>query len=402
MAREKIKQTVDETVDETDDVFSALAPSVDAKRRKAIEKVAQRFKRWRPACEELTLVCSVPTCFVQLDRATRCGGFPIERITTVHGPSGMGKTTFTIGLILSFLIRDHLGALVDAEYTTPFDFVRKLMGEYATHPGFFAKRPDSYEETVNAVREFCTNVADAREDGSLDEDTSGIVVVDSIRKLIPKNLLAMLLKVSKDDSPDMLTGRAGQVKAQMNQAWIDEMTPLLAKTRTALVLIAREFDKEGATADDRMYDKAWAVAGGRALIFDASLVIRITRAAWVTEGSKENAKVIGERHRIRLWKTKVEGHEGKYVDAYFHTSNGQLAGVPEGLDRPRDVLELALHYGIVEQSGNWFNYGGQRIGQGTNNAVRTLHANPELCVEIENKVRQEFRPDEVLEGGVEE
>lgn len=394
MARSKPVEVAD------DDLMDSLPAPQGLENRRQWEKVAKKFNKWRPACEELTCVRSVPTRFIQFDRATRVGGFPIQRITTVHGPSNQGKSLFAIGLIGSFLALNHSASLVDAEYTTPFDWIEKLIGDLAQHPAFVAQRPDNYEQTVNAVREYCNVIMHAREEKLIPDDTSGLVVVDSIRKLIPKNLMDEVIKIGKETGKkgvEMLTGRTGQLKAQMNQAWLDELVPLLGKTNTAVLLIAREFDKEGAGADDRKYDNAWAVAGGRGLIFDASLVMRITRAGYVYKGSGEDKVVIGERHKVKIWKTKVEEKEGKYTECFFHTSNGVFQ--PYGFDPARDVLELATQYKIVEQSGSWFSYDGSRLGQGENQVVKSLNENPPLLSEIETKVRSRFTADEDLPGG---
>ena len=397
----KLAPAAEPEASDDDLMMNSVPPPKQVAAHREWAKVAKRFGKWRPACEELTLVRSVPTRFVQFDRATRVRGFPIERISTVHGPSNQGKSLFSIGLIDSFLALDHGASLVDAEYTTPFDWIEKLIGGRSKHPAFVAQRPENYEQTVNAVREYCKVIDEARSEGTLPEDTSGLVVVDSIRKLIPKNLMDDVLKVAKESGKsgvEMLTGRAGQIKAQMNQAWLDELVPLLGRTHTAVLLIAREFDKEGASADDRKFDNAWAVAGGRGLIFDASLVMRVTRSAYVYEGSSDDRVVIGERHKVRIWKTKVEGKEGKYTDAFFHTSNGVFQ--PYGFDRARDVLELAVHYGIVEQKGAWFSYDGKRLGQGENKVVRTLNEAVDTLAEIEAAVRARFAPDEELPGGM--
>ena len=385
--------------DADDELMAVLPDPPRSKARREWGKVSERFDRWRPACEELTLVRSVPTRFVQLDRATRCGGFPIERISTVHGPSNHGKTQLCLGLIDSFLTLDHGAALVDAEFTTPHDWCERLMGDNAKHPAFVAQRPSTYEETANAVREYVKVIAKARDDGDLPEDTSALIVVDSVRKLIPASLLEDVLKVAKSDkNTEMLTGRTGQVKAQVTQAWLDELVPLMGRNRMGIVMIAREIDKDGASADDKKFDCAWAVAGTKGLIFDASLVMRVTRAKWIYDGPEEEKKVIGERHRVRIWKTKVEGKEGKFTDCYFHTSNGVYQ--PYGFDRARDVLELAVAYGIVEQKGAWFNMAdGARLGQGENRVCKLLNECPERLAEIEAVVRARFRPDEELPGG---
>lgn len=327
-------------------------------RLKQMQTVASRFKAWRPAAQVLTRVRSVPTRFVQVDHATRVGGWPIERFVTVHGPSNHGKTLLTHGLGLSFLERGHFYAFIDAEFTTPEEWLRSLMGEYASHPGFVALRPSTFEETVDAVREFVESVSEAREKGDVAPDTSALVVVDSMTKLTPDRLLKTILKEGaegKKGSVDGMGGRGAQYKAALTKAWLDELVPLLARTSTSMVGITREADDPDADASDRKFDAAWRLVGGRALTYDASLVVRVTRDSWLYDGSEER-RVVGERHRARIWKTKVGGKDGRHTDAFFHTSNGALS--PVGFDPARDLAEIGIASGLVEQAGAWFRYEG--------------------------------------------
>lgn len=369
----------------------------------AMAAVAEKFKAWRPAHEVLTAVRAVPTIFPQYDRATRVGGHPIERWTTVHGPSNHGKTSWCHGLGLSFLQRDHFYAFVDAEYTSPEDWLAKMMAEYAHHPGFIALRPTTYEQTVDAVREVMNGVAEARGTGAknISDETSLLIVVDSLRKLVPEDILAKIKQhgaQGKRGSVDGMGGRAAQVKAAMNASWLDEMTPGLFHKRAAMVAIARESEDTGADANDKMYGNDWKMTGGKAIEFDASLVIRITRAAWVKDGAGEDSRIVGERHRMTIRKTKVAGKDDKNVVCYFHTSNGVLA--PEGFDRARDVLEMARGYGMVASSGTWLSWRGNRW-QGESAAVKKLHLRPELLATLEQEVRAKFAPTEKLEQEVE-
>jgi len=163
-------------------------------RLERMASVARRFAAFRPATEVLTKVRSVETRFVQVDRATRVNGWPIERIATVHGPSNHGKTTFCHGLGLSFLERGHYYGFIDAEYTSPEKWLSEMMGARASHPGFVAMRPTSFEQTVDGVRQFVETIGEARDKGELDEDTSAVLVVDSIRKLVPDRLIEKIAK----------------------------------------------------------------------------------------------------------------------------------------------------------------------------------------------------------------
>lgn len=347
-------------------------------------KVAGSFKDWRPAPEVLTKVQAVPTIFPQYDIATRVMGHPIARFCRVRGPSNEGKTSFLIGMMLSFLQRGHFAAFADAERTTPPEWLSALMGDYSQHPGFVALPVKSYEQTVDAVRDNCEKVARAREKGDLPKETSGIICVDSIRKLVPRNLMKTLLNEGaaggkKSKGVDGFGGRAGQIKAALNAAWVDELIPLLADTNMAMLIIARETDDP----DAGFMDEGIKVGGGRALYYDSSLDIRCSRT-FITDPDDKKA-MFGERHKIEIRKTKVGKKELKTPIAYFHTSNGTLT--PEGFDRPRDVLELAKLWDVVTMTGAWYNYNGQKIGNGDRKAVLRLHEEPDLLQEIEQKAR---------------
>lgn len=381
----------------------AEAPPTPANARDRLQRmqaVAKRFGAWRPAAEVLTAVRAVPTRFIQVDKATQVGGWPIERVTTVHGPSNHGKTAFCHGLGLSFLELGHYYAFVDAEYTSPERWLRELMGQHAKHPGFVALRPSSFEQTVDAVRDFVETVGEARSKGDIESDTSALIVIDSIRKLIPERLLAKILAEGaegKKGSVDGMSGRGAMYKAALQSQWMDELVPLMARTGCGMVVITREADDPNADARDLMFDAAWKVQGSKSLVYDASLVVRITRESWVKEGPKDDPTIVGERHLARIWKTKVGGkEEGKHADAYFHTSNGH--GAPVGFDRARDVFELALSLGIIEQSGAWYSVGGERLGHGESKA---MHALREGRLEaVEQEVRSQFtRAQRGAEGG---
>jgi RecA/RadA recombinase len=370
-----------------------VAVETDRSRRlKGLAAVSKKFGAWKPARDVLVRVEAVPTIFCQFDHATRVGGMPLARFATVHGPSHHGKTAWVLGLGYSFLLRDHFFGYVDAERTTAIDWVEKLMGKCADHPGFVGSRPTSYEATVDSVREILTGIGEAREKGEVPKDTTGLVVVDSIRKLVPQKILDRLLKEGAEGdkgSIDGFGGRAAQIKAALNASWLDEVTMLLEQTNTALIAIARETDDPNADANAVRYGTNWKVTGGKALIFDSSLVMRVTRDAWLRQGSGPDAEIVGERHQVRIWKSKIAGKDDKHTDCNFSTSNGVL--IPEGFDRARDVLELAQRFELVKSvgSGSWLSWNGQRWN-GQHAAVRKLTGEPESLDELERQVRQKF------------
>ena len=362
----------------------------------AMAAVAGQFSEFRPAAEVIKNVEAVPTIFPWYDHVTGVGGQPISRFTLVHGPSNEGKTEFCHGLMLSFLRRFHFAALIDAERTTTQAWLQELMGaEMLAHPGFSALPVGSYEQVRGSVRDYCETIATNRIKGKLPPDTSGIVVVDSIRKLVPKKLWDELAKaVAADEAEakpkggkfgrkkapgiDGMGGRAGQAKAALNAAWVDELIPLLADTRMAMVVIARETEDPSAT---EWAGKTWKIGGGSALYYEASLDIRITRS-WIRVGEE----VLGEKHHLAIWKTKVAGKSEKVPEAWFHTANGISGHV--GFDLPRDLVGLGLEIGALQQDGSWIKQGGKSLGQGVEAVVAKLHRDARLCSNVEAAVRE--------------
>lgn len=347
-----------------------------ADRLGAISRVAERFEAWRPAAEVLTRVRVVPTIFAQVNRALRTNGWPLQRIGLIHGPSSHGKTTFAHGLGLSFLRADGFYGFIDAEMTTPEDWLVKLMSEeFARHPGFVSLRPKSYEQTVAAVRDFCDVISQARDKGELPEDTPAIIVLDSLRKLVPDRLMENILKGK--GGVDGQGGTGAMYRAALTGQWLDELVPLMHHSKTAFVIIARESQN---TQKQNKFDPDWRLQGGNAPFFDSSTVARITRDGWVKHGEQ----VLGESHRVRIYKTKVAALEGKATDCWFHTSNG--AASPEGFDLARDAFDLAVRLQIIERPNKTtYSYKGEVMGRGEHQAIAYLARDPDLLLELNGK-----------------
>ena len=383
----------------------ALAANESRSRRAAMGIVAARFAGFRPGLDVLTPVRGVRTIFPAVDLATRIGAWPIERVAVVHGESGHGKTEFSIGLGHSFLLRDHFFSLVDAEQTTPEDWIRQIMKSNSAHQGFSALRPRSYEETVDHVRRWAETIAEAREHREIPEDTTGICVVDSIGKLRPKRLLKAIMADGADDAEehskdrrrrkppggiDGMAGRAGQYKASLNAAWLDDLVPLMAHTKTAIVLITRESESTDAF---NLAAPKYHVTGGRHLVYDASLRVRVVSRGPVWRGEGADRQMVGERHSVEIHKTKVAKRTEKVPSGDFCTSNGLL--VPEGFDLARDLLDVGQELGVVELRGASYSFAGERIASGEHNAVKVLHDRPEWLAKLEEAVRKQI--DEVLD-----
>ncbi len=378
----------------------ARTPKTTAKqtRLSQFQAVADEFAGWKPGREVLTPVKSVPTIFPQFDVATRVHGYPIQRIVLVHGPSNMGKTVFLLGMGKSFLAREHYYFHVDAEMTTPEPWVQENLGALADYPTFMAMRPESYEETAMGVRKACEKLKKLRTDGAIPEDTCALFGIDSLQKLVPKDLLAKLLK---DGGLDPLKGRGGMFQAMLNSAWMKELIPLMYHCNAGMLLLTRESqntDKKG------LYDKDYIVGGGNSAYYDSSLVCRITRNAWIKKGSDDNAQIIGERHLVQIVKTKVGHKDAKVSMCYFHTSNGQF--IPAGFDTARDTIELGLRTPLLKKMGKKDDSAGQSIvdaetgevyGKNLNDAVQKLTANAPLLAELTQRVLQVAEPDEAEE-----
>jgi hypothetical protein len=382
-------------------------------------KTAKAWGAFRSAPKVLTQVKAVPTIFPGLNWATRVGGLPIERFTLVHGPSGEGKTKLTIGLLLSFLMRKHLACLIDAERTTPITWLRAAMGPYAFSDGFFAERPKTYELTIKYVRDFLNTLRKLRDAGKLPDDTSALIVVDSIRKLVPEDIFKRIMTATKaaEEAAGGKSGtgqgtnrgkpervgrdRGSMIKAQMNSAWMDELIPLLEEASAGMVVIARETMDPEASQADKMWGNDFKVGGGSALYYDASLVMRVERQRLVTKSRTDEEKasgvkavVYGERHRVTIRKSKVSGKEDAQTQWYFHDSSGVL--IPVGFDRARDLIELAQKFKLIKTKAAWLMWNGNKW-QGEHKAVQKLTANPELMNKLEMAVSEKYTTYKPLE-----
>ena len=377
--------------------------------------VAAAFDGFRPAHQVLERVQAVPTVLIQYDHATRVGGHPTKRITLIHGPSGEGKTYKTLALVRSFLRVDNPALFIDAERTLEEDFAKMVLGgdETYQHPLFHPYIPTTYEDTVQKVRVWCNTVKKLRDDGRLPKEACGLVVVDSIRKLVPEQQWDKITKLAKKaGDKDKVRDRSAQIKAMMNAAWCDELIPLLEQTGCTMVIIAREAEDPNADMRAKMGGYGYKVGGGAALYYDASLDIRVERATFVSKenldakGEKARPTIYGERHRVTIKKSKIAGKEDRVTICYFHTSNGVL--VPPGLDAARDVLELAKRFEIVRApgakkgapkkagGGGWLSWGNHRW-QGEHAAVKKLTSDPELLKALEYEVRLKFKQANPIE-----
>lgn len=378
-----------------------------ARNRDRIKRMASAMKDLggsRPASEVLRRIEAVPTLLPHLDYKLGLGGYPIARVTVVHGPSNAGKSALALALIKSFLVREHYALFVDAERSTDELYARQMLGDAYDLPTFRAVPVSTYEQARQSVRAWADRIAESRAKGLIDEDATGIVVVDSLKSLMPASIFDELAKATKElakaDKPpesekkskkprfrekgpkghvDGVGGRAGQLQAAYNGAWFTELVSLCADTRIAFVAIAREDVEEvnGRTVIQ--------VRGGKAVVFDPSLRLRVT--AWpIKRGDDEH--LVGHRHSVAVFKTKVANRTEQIPEGIFHTSNGVEA--PAGLHRAMDLLELGQELGVVELAGAWYSFDGRKLGQGEEKAAAALTADFVLADAVEAACRARF------------
>lgn len=341
---------------------------------------------WRPASEVLDVIESVRTVFPDFNRAVRVGGLPVRRIHTIHGPTHGGKTAFVLGLVKSFVDRGYLAGYVDAEHALGNKFATEMVKDLQRHRNFLAVRPDNYESTIAMSDAFLNRAAKVREKLP---DHKSILIVDSINKLVPKRELEKFLKqgeVNEKGASEMSKGHHGRYRAALNQAWLDHLTPLVARAECAMCIIAQEREE----TDPADFFSDFKVKGGAALLFDASLVIRVMKGQPVflpggkeATGAEKNAAICGFSHRVRIWKSKVSHMDGRFTDSIFHLSNGKLTA--PGLDTARDALAVGSELGLVAKSGSWFTFGRRRL-QGEPKAIQYLNANPGILMELLDQI----------------
>ena len=361
--------------------------------RRSVSRMAAIFddKAAPKASTYIQPIQAVPTCFPYFDYITGVGGLPVGRVVVVHGPSNEGKTEFCLGLLKSYLDLGHAAAYADAEHTTPVEFARSRIGDSYDSDAFRAIPIGPYEKFRVDVRRFCETVANAREKGLIDSESTALVVVDSLKNLIPEDALDLMARTASDKGVKGKTGkkigmdgkggRLGQIQAQYNTAWFVELSSLLYETKTTVVAITRERveEGEGFFADDK-----YELVGGREVRYGTSLQLRVSRQSMYDD----EKRFIGERHRVEIHKTKLSKRAEVYPAGYFHTSNGALS--PEGFDRALDVFELGVELGVIEQAGAWYSFAGGKLGQGQAKSLEKMRDDAELRGAIELECRAKF------------
>ena len=289
---------------------------------------------------------AIPTGALGLDIALGIGGVPRGRIIEIYGPESSGKTTLALHIIAEAQKVNGEAAFIDAEHA--------LDPVYAKHLGvdidnLIVSQPDTGEQALEITEALIWS-------GALD-----VIVVDSVAALVPK----------AEIDGDMGDSHIGLQARLMSQA-LRKLAGAINKSKTVLVFINQLREKVGI-----MFGNPETTPGGRALKFYSSVRLDIRKI----ENIKQEGEVVGNRARVKIVKNKVAP---PFREAEFDIVYGK------GISKEGNILDMGVNLDIVEKSGSWFSYNGERIGQGRENVKKYLLEHPEMMSEIEQKVRENF------------
>jgi len=294
--------------------------------------------------EALLPIAVISTGSISFDAALGVGGIPRGRVTEVFGPEASGKTTICLQVIAEAQRNGGMAAFVDAEHALDPGYAKKLGVDV---DNLLVSQPDNGEQALEITEALVRS-------GAID-----VLVVDSVAALVPKAEL----------DGEMGESHMGLQARLMSQA-LRKLTGTVSKSRTALIFINQIREKIGV-----MFGNPETTTGGRALKFYSSVRIDIRRIAAVKEGDT----VVGSRTKVKIVKNKVAA---PFREAEFDILYG------EGISREGDVLDLAVTHNIVEKSGAWYSYGGERIGQGRENTRAFLKENKDVYNKIDADLRK--------------
>src|SRR5436190_8025688 len=322
-------------------------------RAKAIEAaLAQIDKQFgkgsimRLGSREKVDVPAIPTGSMSLDAALGVGGFPRGRVIEIFGPESSGKTTLSLHVIAEAQRRGGMAAFIDAEHALDAVYAGKLGVDT---DNLLVSQPDSGEQALEIAEVLIRS-------GAVD-----VLVIDSVAALVPRSEL----------EGEMGDAQMGLQARLMSQA-LRKLTSIVSKSKTCLIFINQLREKIGV-----MFGNPETTTGGRALKFYASVRVDVRRIASIKDGDE----IVGGRTRVKIVKNKVAP---PFREAEFDVMYG------EGISREGDLLDLAVDKRIIDKSGTWFSYGGERLGQGRENAKTFLKQNPDMASAIEDRVRREF------------
>ena len=292
---------------------------------------------------------TVPTGSLSLDIALGMGGVPKGRIVEIYGPESSGKTTVALHMVAEVQKRGGIAGFIDAEHALDPVYAKNLG---VNIDELYISQPDNGEQALEITETLVRS-------GAVD-----IIIVDSVAALVPK----------AEIDGDMGDSHVGLQARLMSQA-LRKLTAVISKTNCIVIFINQLREKVGV-----MFGNPETTTGGRALKFYSSIRMDVRRI----ESLKANGEVVGNRTRVKVVKNKIAP---PFREAEFDIMFGK------GISREGDILDLGVTSNVVQKSGAWFAYNGDKIGQGRENAKIYLSEHPDIMEEIEQKVREHFAVD---------
>ena len=296
---------------------------------------------------------TVPTGCLSLDLALGVGGVPKGRIIEIYGPESSGKTTVALHMVAAVQKQGGIAGFIDAEHALDPVYAKNIGVDI---DNLYISQPDNGEQALEITETMVRS-------GAVD-----IVIVDSVAALVPK----------AEIDGDMGDSHVGLQARLMSQA-LRKLTAIISKSNCSVIFINQLREKVGV-----MLGNPETTTGGRALKFYSSVRMDVRRI----ETLKQGGEFIGNRVRVKVVKNKVAP---PFKEAEFDIMFGQ------GISREGDILDIAAENGIINKSGAWYAYNGEKIGQGRENAKQYLKENELIREEVEAKVREHFKPEEKTE-----
>ena len=304
------------------------------------------------AKDAIVPVSAISTGSISLDAALGVGGFPRGRINEIYGPESSGKTTIALQVIAEAQRRGGMAAFIDVEHALDPVYARKLGVDV---DNLLVSQPDYGEQALEITGALIAS-------GSID-----VLVVDSVAALVPKAEL----------DGEMGDSHMGVQARLMSQA-LRKLTGVVSRSKTCLIFINQIREKIGV-----MFGNPETTTGGRALKFYATIRVDIRRIAAIKDGES----VVGNRTKVKVVKNKVAS---PFREAEFDIIYG------EGISKEGDLIDLGVAQSVIEKSGSWFSYKGDRIGQGRENARQILKDNADIRMAVDGELRRQLgliKPD---------
>ena len=292
---------------------------------------------------------TIPTGSMSLDIALGLGGVPKGRVVEIYGPESSGKTTVALHMISEVQKRGGIAGFIDAEHALDPAYAKNIGVDIDE---LYISQPDSGDQALEIAETMVRS-------GAMD-----IIVIDSVAALVPR----------QEIEGDMGDSHVGLQARLMSQA-LRKLTPVISKSNCVVIFINQLREKVGI-----MFGNPETTTGGRALKFYSSIRLDVRRI----ETLKQNGEMIGNRTRVKVVKNKIAP---PFKEAEFDIMFGK------GISKEGDILDIAVNLGLVNKSGAWFAYEGEKIGQGRENAKKFLAEHPEIMETLDRKIREHYHFD---------